>query len=533
MMTLSREPLARCRGLLAPLLLALAAGAVLGGTFLAGASEHVDEGGVAQTSLVASVQPDPDYIELGFGGTGAVSITASDVVDLYAIQLTLGFDPGLVQVVDADPVQAGVQVGVGSILSGPYWNVAQNLANNAAGTISVVASLTNPQTWFDGSGTLVETLFLGSVAGTSPLTITEVIFGDRFGTGLAVHSSDGTIVVLDTPVSPTDTPTPTQTPTVTQTPTPLPTVTSTPTMAPTIPALVEISPDHRQIAIGTTTTVDIRIVDVLNLYGAEVHIVYDPTVVSIVDASPITLGVQIAPGDFPYPDYVGVNSADNISGTLDFALTQSLPRPPANGTGVMGTITFVGLQEGTSSVTISSTILSDPDGFGISSTTSDGEIEVLGGGTLIGQVAFQGRSTPPAADWSCPLAVTLFASGDTLPTYAFAPTCDFSGTFTVTGILTDTYDVKVRDLHSLWSVRRDISVTMGIHTVSMGTLVEGDSDLNSTINILDFSLLAGAFGTSPPDPLFDPRVDLNNSYNIDILDFSLLATNYGRSGEVE
>lgn len=530
--TLSQGSLGRRRGLLVTLLLALAARAALGGAFLPGAADELADDSVAQTSLVASVQPDPGYIELGLGGTGSVSISALSVVDLYAVQLSLGFDPALVQVMDADPIHAGVQVGVGSIISGPYWNVAQNSVNNVAGTISIFASLSNPETWFDGSGTLIEAMFLGSAAGTSPLTLTEVILSDRFGMGLPVESSDGTIVVLSTPVTPTETPTPTHTPTATETPTPLPTATATPTTGAIIPVLVEISPDNRQTMVGSTTTVDIRIVDALNLYGAQIHILYDPTVVRIVDASPITIGVQISPGSFPYPDYVGLNSADNISGTLDFAVTQSLPRAPVNGTGVMGTITFEGLQGGISPVTISSTILSDPDGFGIYSTTSDGQIEVLPGGTIVGQVLFQGRSTPPAVGWSCPLSVTLFAAGDTLPTYTFAPTCDYSGTFTITQILTDTYDVKVRDLHSLWSVRRDISVTMGTHWVSFATLVEGDSDLNAVINILDFSLLAGAFGSAPPDPVFDPRVDLNNSFGIDILDFSLLASNYGRSGEV-
>jgi hypothetical protein len=66
----------------------------------------------------------------------------------------------------------------------------------------------------------------------------------------------------------------------------------------------------------------------------------------------------------------------------------------------------------------------------------------------------------------------------------------------------------------------------------MGTLIEGDANTDGLIDILDFSILATAFGTVVGDPGFDPRADFNNSGNIDILDFSLLATNYSRSGEI-
>jgi len=183
-------------------------------------------------------------------------------------------------------------------------------------------------------------------------------------------------------------------------------------------------------------------------------------------------------------------------------------------------------------------LLSDPNGIEVLSTTEDGEIRTgapqppLQQGTIVGQVHFQGRSTPPAVDWIGPLTVTLFAPGSDIPAYTFATLSDQRGVFTVTDILTGTYHVRVRDLHSLWNMRRNEPISLGINPMDFGTLIEGDADASNRINILDFSILAGAYGTSAADPLFDPRADFNNSGTINILDFSLLATNYGRVGDV-
>jgi hypothetical protein len=279
-----------------------------------------------------------------------------------------------------------------------------------------------------------------------------------------------------------------------------------------------------------TTTVEIRILGVTNLYGAEVHLTFDPTIVHVVDADPSTpVTVQVALGDFPYPDSVAQNLANNTTGTIDVAVAQTLPRPPCNGDGTLCTITFEALQWGTSPVHFVSALLADTNGLVIPSTTSDGEIAVLQAGTVVGQVTFQGRAAP---NWSCPLSVALFAPGGTTPLYTFASLCDQSGTFTVTNIVSDTYHIKVRDQHSLWNVRHSFPVHTGINTVNLGLIVDGDSDLNGVINQSDFGILAAAYGTSWPNPGYDARADHNNSWQIDIYDFSILATNYGRSGEV-
>jgi len=474
--------------------------------------------GAKAAFLDAVVQPDPLYQEVRLGDTEVVAVSLANVTGLYALQMRLVFDPSHVQVVDVDPAQPGVQVGVGTILAGTDWQVLQNVADNTTGVISITASLTNQEASFDGSGSLVEVTFLGAALGSSAFQVDEVVLSDQQGLELAVTTHDGTLAVVEDS-------TPEATQTVTATPT------QTPTVVPTGPARIEIVPSHRQVPVGLTTTVEVRIYGAVNLYGAEVHIRYDPSIVRVVDADPLLSGVQMALGGFPYPDYVPVNEAHELTGTLDCALTQVPPRAAVSGDGLFGVITFEALQGGISPVEIVAAKLSDPDGIEIPSVTKDGEIDVLHQGTIVGQVHFQGRSAPPSPDWSCPLSVTLYLPGETMPTYTFSPLTDQRGVFTVTNIVTGTYDVKVRDLHSLWNVRHNVAVDLGINVLDMGTLLEGDSDLNGVIDILDFSILAGAYDTSLGDPTFDPRADYNNSWEVNILDFALLATNYGLSGE--
>ena len=477
--------------------------------------------------LTASVCPDPTSLAIGMGETGMVAIAVTNAEDLYSMQVTIGFDPDVLEIVDDDPARSGVQVALGTVFSEVGWTVSTNLVCTDTGTIELIASRTNADNWFDGDGTLVEATLYGLAPGVSPFSVDEVIFSDRFGVSLDVVPCSGSEVVVGDPPTPTMTPVASHTPTLT----PTPTVTRTPLPGPIIPVVVKIEPDHRQIAVGMTTTVDIDILGAMNLYGAEVHIAYDSTVVHVVDMDPGTPGVQVTLGDMPYPDYVASNVADNIAGSLSLAVNQLEPRLPAMGDGTMGTITFHAVGPGLSAVTISSTLLSDPDAYAIPSVTYDGEIEVLGGGMMVGQVTFQGRPAPPDITWICPLSVTLAMPGTGVPVHTFATMADAYGTFTVPLILTDTFDVRVRDLHSLWNMRGDVSVYWGMPTVDMGELPEGDCNGDNHVNVSDLVILTNAYDATLGDPDFDLRADLNNDGQINVSDLVLLTTNYDLSGD--
>jgi len=474
----------------------------------------------------AYICPDPQYIELGMGDTVVVPIMVTDAQDLYSIQLELWYDSHLLEIGDADPTLPGKQAGLGSVFTDVSWTVTTNVIDQVNGSIVLVASRINTDNWFDGDGSLLMVTLHGIAAGSSPFTVTEAIFSDRFGVSLPVEACEALVIVGDAP-TPTISPTPTNTPTVT----PSPTVTATPPSGPGVPITVCLQPDYRAVAVGMTTTMDIEIQGASNLYGAEVHISYDPTILTVEDADAGTFGVQIGVGTFPFPDYVASNSVDTVAGTIVLATNQVEPRPPAAGTGIMGTITFRALSLGTSPVTFASVDLSDSDALPLPAASLDGSVEVLGGGLLIGQVTFQGRPSPPHLHWVCPLSVTLSYPGNPMPALVFPAVADTFGTFTVPLVLTDTFDVRVRDLHSLLNVKRDVDIYWGVPPVAMGELVEGDCNGDNSVNVSDLVILANAYDAIVGDPNWDPRADLDNDGAIDVSDLVLMAANYDLSGD--
>jgi hypothetical protein len=147
---------------------------------------------------------------------------------------------------------------------------------------------------------------------------------------------------------------------------------------------VVIDPSQASLsAAGDTVELDIRVRDVSDLYAARVQVSFDPSVVRVRDADPrgSAPGVQIRPGDFldPINQQVLVNEADNVAGTIDFAVTQTYPAVARDGSGVLATIVFEAVADGSSAVELTSVRLLDdaqPDPQEISAGTQDGRVTV-------------------------------------------------------------------------------------------------------------------------------------------------------------
>jgi len=162
-------------------------------------------------------------------------------------------------------------------------------------------------------------------------------------------------------------------------PTPAGVVESRPMEVPAGVTVVGIDPAWQRIGPEGTTEVAIRIENVTRLYGVEVHLTFDPTYLEIQDADPDKAGVQLQTGSFPAPDFVVQNQADNVQGTIDYAVSQLAPREPVDGGGVLATITVKTKGEGTSRLAFSGAKLANPDGQQIPAQTLDGEIVVAVG----------------------------------------------------------------------------------------------------------------------------------------------------------
>jgi WD40 repeat protein len=67
--------------------------------------------------------------------------------------------------------------------------------------------------------------------------------------------------------------------------------------------------------------------------------------------------------------------------------------------------------------------------------------------------------------------------------------------------------------------------------IDSGLVVTGVGDVSGdrTVNIVDVSLAAKAFGTVPGNPRYNPNADINCDYTINIVDVSIAAKNFGKN----
>lgn len=191
---------------------------------------------VLAADTAGRLQPTSQTINVGAQTT--VALYLENVQDLYGYQTAIVFDPSLLEVIDADPSKAGIQVELGTFLQ-PDFSPQNNADNNVGAVVCVVSQLA-PTSAVSGSGTLLTITFRGKAQGTSSVRFTELKLARVDGSEIAATRYDATITVgtgmptTPTPTSPSTTPTPTST-SPSMTPTATPTATPTPTQTPVTP----------------------------------------------------------------------------------------------------------------------------------------------------------------------------------------------------------------------------------------------------------------------------------------------------------
>jgi len=186
-----------------------------------------------------------------------------------------------------------------------------------------------------------------------------------------------------------------------------------PALLTTRPAAAQLTPIVRcdplgtiQGQVGQQFFVDLYIQNVTNLYGVQLRIDFDPTIVQAVDQDLIFPGVQILPlFGFLVPGFIVERDADNTLGIVEYSMTQLDPQPPANGSGGVARIVFTGVQDGLFTMEWDDTyvLLSAPAGVPIPSTTQDCVVQV---GTPTA-VALSGVGASPHGSWAGGVAAIM------------------------------------------------------------------------------------------------------------------------------
>ena len=160
------------------------------------------------------------------------------------------------------------------------------------------------------------------------------------------------------------------------------------------------------LAPGQTLPAAIRIADIQNVYGFEMELKFDPSVVQVVDADPNAPGVQLLPGDFLSSDLIVRNTADNAAGVIQYAVTQLNPSVPKSGSGTLFTLNIVGGTAGKSGrIEVAKALFATRDGELIPVAASSGEVVVAAQTTVVPTVTTQPSRTPSPT--SVPPTATL------------------------------------------------------------------------------------------------------------------------------
>ena len=130
----------------------------------------------AQETACVSIVPEAQTVPVG--GETELEIRASNVNNLYGVELHLTFDSELVEVIDADPVRDGIQVNTGDLLApGMTEGIAVNQAYNSQGRIDFAVTLVADDEAVSGSGTLATIGFRCVTEGTAEIRFENPVDG--------------------------------------------------------------------------------------------------------------------------------------------------------------------------------------------------------------------------------------------------------------------------------------------------------------------------------------------------------------------
>jgi cell division septation protein DedD len=147
---------------------------------------------LAQGTAPAEVGFFTDY-EVAPGDLVEVPIQIRAVTDLYAMDISLTFDPAVVTVEDGNSNRPGVQPALGTFLEAGM--TLFNTVDVEAGEVHFAMSQVNPSEPKSGDGILLVLYVRGVAEGETALTITNLEMSDRFGDAIVGTPLSGRVTV--------------------------------------------------------------------------------------------------------------------------------------------------------------------------------------------------------------------------------------------------------------------------------------------------------------------------------------------------
>ncbi len=146
----------------------------------------------------------PSSSSVNVGDTVNVDIRVSNATNLYAVEVHLTFDKALLQVLDDDDTQPGIQILPGSLFPSvkPSY-VVVNKASQENGTVDFAMTLLAPTEPVTGGGTLATVRFSARARGAAQVGWVSAKLADRDGNVIG-HTAAPTTITINECVTPPD-----------------------------------------------------------------------------------------------------------------------------------------------------------------------------------------------------------------------------------------------------------------------------------------------------------------------------------------
>ena len=298
-----------------------------------------------------------------------------------------------------------------------------------------------------------------------------------------------------------------------------------PRLSAPLPSCIEPTTATPLFCTDETTTVQIDLNNVTDLYGYQFEVSYDHTLASADGAFVNSFFPTDPPALTPW-------DATCVAGTCQFSVSRFVPEVGVTGSGPVATIEFTGLNAGIFDVTINNVILTDIDANPVPGVVVGGPLEltVCGFAKVQGTVSLQGRAAPPAG--TTPPTAGLVELADA----GFGP---YSGAFDDTGaysidnikVMPGGTDYTIDATHPLYLDNQIVQTLNPGDDITLNNtrLWGGDADNNGTIELSDLGCIGGAFGGAPT-VCGTGSSDITADGAVNILDLVLPAGNFGKTG---
>jgi hypothetical protein len=306
---------------------------------------------------------------------------------------------------------------------------------------------------------------------------------------------------------------------------------------------IRVTPDLTETYEGLTFTVSVRITSPEDLYGLDFQLSWNTTFLDYVSHS-LYIPREDYPGGVLFkPVQITKNEVNSTAGTYWVAAHSNPPATSFNYDGTVFNMTFQAKINGTCTLRILSSSLTDSLGQPILHNTFGGTVNIAPGFhdvavaniSTSGNIVSQGYSTKISVTianegtFTESVNFTVYANGTELNT-TITSVAGFS-----TAIINVTWNTGGWAIGN-YTISVNVTAVPGENDTSDNTLVNGnllvtfagDVDGDLDVDIFDIVMIAGAYGSSEGQPKYNGNCDLDGDGDVDIFDVVIAAGNYGQ-----